>query len=100
MFVCVLVFNMFRVWKEITLCILDRAATSGFTEGSKKGCTFAYSQHHYADSRNEDLEFGVGCFQSGKGKDVLDKAIVSLIREHTLRLFQVGSRRGVNLNLP
>lgn len=52
------------------------------------------------DPRDEELEFGDYCFQSGKGKEILDRAIVSLIREHTLRLLKVGNRKGITVTRP
>lgn len=47
------------------------------------------------DPGHKDLEFAGCCFQSVEGKEELDKAIVSLIREHTLKLYQVGNEERI-----
>lgn len=87
---------------EVTSYILGRAAARVFTEGEKKRSrtgTFADCRHRYDDLRDADLEFGVGCFQNWKRKE-LDKAIVSSIREQASMAFQVGNHKGVNVNQP
>lgn len=62
----------------------------------KNGCKYARCIpiiDRHDDPGHKDLEFGGCCFQSVEGKEELDKAIVSLIREHTLKLYEVGNER-------
>lgn len=88
---------MFRVWTKIKFCIQGRATLGCLSESFQNCCKYARRVFPASivttiqGTRVWSLEFAV--FKVEKGKEVLDKAIVSLIREHTLKLFKVGSRR-------